>query len=92
MPVNPAVLHRRLFHRHRQERAASFDHDAPCPPPNEPSVSQAPHFHGRQFVKGDAQLSGSSLPHGTKKLNGAVPIPLHSVSSQFSVRPSAVEY
>jgi hypothetical protein len=38
MPVNSAVLHRRLFHRHRQDRAASFDHDAPCLPPNEPRL------------------------------------------------------
>jgi hypothetical protein len=49
-----------LFHRHRQERAASVDYDAPCPTPNELGVSQ-PHTFviGRKltpFIGRDKEL------------------------------------
>jgi hypothetical protein len=58
MPVNPAVLHRRLFHRDRQERAASFDYEAPCPRPMSPAVRNPHSFPAGSSSR--ATRSGSS--------------------------------
>ena len=58
---------KRLFETAREPAPQRPAADAPCPPPNEPRGSQTPHLHGGQFVKGDAQLSGSKkFTHRTR--------------------------